>query len=85
MELYCKPFIPSVSKRDIGKQYRQRLDAAQGGVSTGSTPFALNTGNCINHGNNKNRPAPFMLKQDHRVAAESTRVMGRKTEARQFK
>ena len=38
-------------KRDIGKQRRPRSDVAERGVWSGSTLFALNTGNYIKHGN----------------------------------
>ena len=38
-------------KRDIGKQCRPRLDAAE---QSGSPLFALNAGIFIKHGNNKN-------------------------------
>ena len=43
-------------KWDIGKQCRLRLDAAERGVWSGSTLFALTTGLSIKHGNNQNWP-----------------------------
>ena len=47
-------------KRDISKQCRPRSDAAERGVWSGSTLFALSTGISVNHGNNKNFPdSPF--------------------------
>ena len=41
-------------KMGIGKQYRPRSDAAERGVWSGSTPFALNIGISIKYGSNKN-------------------------------
>ena len=41
-------------KRDIGKQCKPRSDAAERGVWSGSTLFALNTGISLKHGINKN-------------------------------
>ena len=47
------PFGLVYYKRDIGKQFRPRSDAAECGVIcgvwSGSTLFALNTGICIKH------------------------------------
>ena len=40
-------------KKDICKQCRLRSDAAERGVWSGSTLFAINSGISINHGNNK--------------------------------
>ena len=40
--------------RDIGKQCRPRSDAAERGVSSGSTLFALSSDISIKHDNNKN-------------------------------
>ena len=45
-------------KRDIGKQWISRSDAAYAigrGVWSGSKLFALRTGISVNHGNNKNK------------------------------
>ena len=44
----------AANKRDNGKQCRPRSDAAERGVWSGSTLFALNSGISMNHGNNKN-------------------------------
>ena len=41
-------------KRNFSKQYRPRSDAAERGVWSGSTLFALNTEIYIKHSNNKN-------------------------------
>ena len=41
-------------KRDISKQCRPRSNAAECGVWSGSTLFALSTGISIKYGNNKN-------------------------------
>ena len=41
-------------KRDIGKPCRLRSDAAERGVWSGSTLFALKAGISVTHGSNKN-------------------------------
>ena len=50
------PFKPSVPKRDIGKQCRPRSDAAERGVWSGSTMFALRSEISTKHDNNNNWP-----------------------------
>ena len=58
-QLYCLDHLRLVSRlKNIGKQCRPRSDAAQRGVWSGSTLFALNIGISIKHGNNKNWPEP---------------------------
>ena len=45
---------PASLKRDIGKQYRPRSDAAERGVWSGSKLFALSSDISTKHDNNKN-------------------------------
>ena len=47
--------------RDIGKQCRPRSDAAESGVRSGSTLFAISSKFFTKYGDNKNKPnTPFI-------------------------
>ena len=51
-------------KRDIGRQCRPRSDAAECGVWSGSTLFALNSEISLKYGNNKTNQIPLLLEMD---------------------
>ena len=57
-------FCIASHNRDIGKQCRLRSDAAESGVRSGSTLFALKPGISIKHGNNKKKTNQTPLKLD---------------------
>ena len=55
------PFMPSVQKKDVYKQCRPRSDAAESGVWSGTTLFALRTGISLKHGNTRSYPVTHRI------------------------
>ena len=54
----------SSHKRDTDKQRRPRSDAAERGVLSGSTLFALSSDNSLKYGNNKNQPGTTDIRNE---------------------